>query len=100
MITTILLAGFAGGVVRGMVGYTKYASSKIKVNFVFGYFITIVVLSGIIGLAAGWLTTGVNIGIDTTGAELFYAFIAGYAGGDFIENLYKIFTKKMSVFNR
>jgi hypothetical protein len=51
---------------------------------------------GIGGLAAGWLVGGIVN--DATKINIFYTFLAGYAGGDFIENAYKIIFKKESIF--
>ena len=94
----VLLAGFAGGVIRGLVGFIKYQYSYKSVPFKLWYFLLMVLLFGIVGLSAGWVIKGV---IDT---EVFseiinvYAFIAGYAGGDFIENVFKIILKKPSLY--
>lgn len=96
---TILLAGFTGGIVRGLVGYIKYVSSYKNVTFKWPYFLSVIVGSGIIGLAAGWLVKGVVEMDGTLEVTKFYAFIAGYAGGDFIENVYKILTKKTSLYS-
>ena len=96
---TILLAGFAGGVIRGLVGYIKYQTSYKNVPFKLWYFLSVVVASGIIGLAAGWLVKGVVEMDGTLEVTKFYSFIAGYAGGDFIENVYKIIAKKPSLYS-
>ncbi len=95
----ILLAGFAGGIIRGLVGYVKYVSSYKNVIFKWPYFLSMTIGSGIIGLAAGWLVKGVVEQDGTLEVTNFYAFIAGYAGGDFIENVYKIITKKSSLYS-
>jgi len=53
--------------------------------------------SGIIGLVSVWAIKGVGF----TFAEAFspaLAFIIGYAGGDFIENIYKIIIKKATIY--
>jgi len=95
---TILLAGFAGGLIRGLVGYVKYQSSYKNVPFKLGYFLAMVLATGIIGLAAGWLVKAVVALDGTLEITRFYAFVAGYAGGDFIENVYKIILKKPSIY--
>ena len=51
---SLLVAGFMGGVIRGFVGYLKYHFNYKNVKFHWGYFALMVVLSGFIGLAAGW----------------------------------------------
>ncbi|MFH1244267.1 MAG: hypothetical protein V1487_01680 [bacterium] len=60
-----LFAGFLGGVIRGLVGFVKNKT---------------ILISGVVGSAAGIL-------VDT---EWQVSFLPGYAGTDFIENLYKI----------
>lgn len=96
---TLLLAGFASGVIRGLVGFTKHQYSYKNVGFKWGYFATMVIISGIVGLAAGWLAKGfVTSEQPTAEISAFFAFIAGYAGGDFIENIYKIVAKKTSLY--
>lgn len=96
---TIFLAGFAGGVIRGIVGFIKYQYSYKNVSFKWWYFLLMVGISGIVGLAAGWLVKGVVEMDGTLEVTKFYAFIAGYAGGDFIENVYKIIAKKPSLYS-
>lgn len=92
---SILIAGFGGGAIRGLVGFIKHRFSYKDVPFKPGYFIGTMVASGIIGLLAVWAIR--NVGF--TFADSFspaLAFIIGYAGGDFIENVYKIIVKKSS----
>ena len=89
MAWTILVAGFAGGMVRGLVGFIKYQYSYKNVGFNITYFLCMVFLSGIVGL----LTAAV-FKFDET-----FSFIIGYAGGDFIENVYKIIAKQPSLYN-
>ncbi len=51
--------------------------------------------SGLVGLLAAWATYDLDInllGLNTLPPSI--AFIIGYAGGDFIENFFKIVTKK------
>jgi len=75
-----ILAGFLGGVIRGLVGFVKSKTIEKANHFKSSYFIITILISGIVGMAAGALT-------DT---EWQVSFLAGYAGTDFIENLYKI----------
>ena len=96
---TILLACFSGGAIRGLVGFIKHQYAYKSVSFKWWYFLLMVFISGLVGLAAGWLTKGVVEINGTLTAIEFYAFIAGYAGGDFIENVYKIVAKKPSLYS-
>jgi uncharacterized membrane protein YfcA len=79
------LAGFLGGVIRGLVGFVKNKTIEKADHFKPSYFVVTILIAGIVGAAAGALA-------DT---EWQVSFLAGYAGTDFIENLYKIkFLKK------
>ena len=93
----ILLAGFFGGVIRGLVGFIKHQFSYKSVPFNLSYFLGMSFLSGIIGLMV--VASVKEIGFTQDG---FFtpalSFIVGYAGGDFIENIYKILAKKFSIF--
>lgn len=96
---TLLIAGFVGGVIRGIVGFIKHQNSYKNVPFKLGYFLLIMALSGIVGLSAGWVANGFVAGTDpSTEVTAFFAFIAGYAGGDFIENVFKIISKQPSLY--
>ena len=95
---SILLAGFGGGAVRGMVGFTKHQFAYKNVGFNLPYFVAMMLISGVIGLLSA--ITVKELGV--TFMELNYtpalAFVVGYAGGDFLENLYKIIVKKSSIY--
>lgn len=83
-----------------MVGYIKHQFSYKKVGFDLKYFIGMMFISGIIGLliAVGVRETGIQfLGGSFTPA---LAFVIGYAGGDFLENLYKIIIKKSSLWDK
>lgn len=94
----ILIGGFFGGIVRGLVGFIKHQYSYKDVKFNLSYFLTIMFVSGIIGLS---VAVSINEGgFKIEGVEYIspaLAFIIGYAGGDFIENIYKIITKKTTL---
>lgn len=95
----ILLAGLIGGMMRGLVGYVKYRGSYKSVPFHTGYFALSVGVSGAVGLLAAWVTEDLGIrflGLETLTPAI--AVIIGYAGGDFIENLFKILTGKSSIY--
>jgi hypothetical protein len=95
----ILFAGFCGGVVRGLVGFIKHQQTYKEVPFRPLYFTSMVALSGVIGLLAAWVTDDLGItflGMDSLSASI--ALIIGYAGGDLIENLFKIIIKKPDIY--
>ena len=99
MFLEILIAGFGGGVVRGLVGFIKHQFSYRKVGFHLPYFLGMMFLSGIIGLLSAIVTKELDItflGLDYITPAI--AFVVGYAGGDFIENLYKIIIKKPTIY--
>ena len=75
-----ILAGFLGGIIRGLVGFVKNKTIEKTDHFKPSYFVITILIAGIVGAAAGALA-------DT---EWQISFLAGYAGTDFIENLYKI----------
>lgn len=75
-----LVAGFIGGIIRGLVGFVKNKAIEKANHFKPSYFAITILISGIVGAVAGILA-------DT---EWQVSFLAGYAGTDFIENLYKI----------
>lgn len=74
--------GFLGGVVRGLVGLTKAYGRKEK--FDEKYFLFTIIVSGIVGMAAGMLMY----------PDFRLAILAGYAGTDFLEGMYKIRFRK------
>jgi len=91
----ILIAGFGGGVVRGLIGYIKHQFSYKNVGFNLPYFLTMSFLSGIIGVLSAVAIK--ELGFNLSGLSFFspaLAFIVGYAGGDFLESIYKIIIKK------
>ena len=70
-----------------------------NVGFKLSYFLGMSFLSGVIGVL-------VAVSIKELGMTFFggyfttaMAFIIGYAGGDFIENLYKIILKKPDLYS-
>lgn len=75
-----ILAGFSGGIIRCLVGFVKNKTLQKANHFKPRYFLITILISGIVGVAAGILA-------DT---EWQVSFLAGYAGTDFIESLYKI----------
>ena len=84
--------------VRGLVGFIKHQYSYKEVKFKLPYFISMMTLSGIVGLVAAFSIK--ELGVSILGTESLspvMALIIGYAGGDFIENMYKIILKKSSL---
>ncbi len=96
MYTLILIAGFGGGAVRGLVGFIKHQFSYKNVGFNLKYFLGMAFISGMIGLLAALAVKEVGLTINDIFSPAL-SFIVGYAGGDFIENIYKIIIKKSSL---
>lgn len=80
--------GVLGGLIRALVGILKYLkTSKQITSFKLWYLISTLVISGIVGGFAGALVEN-NWKI---------ASLAGYAGVDFLEGLYKIKFAKLVI---
>lgn len=75
----ILVAGFVGGAIRGLVGFIKYQFSYKDVKFDLMYFCAMTLISGVIGSIIAY----------TFNKDAIFSLIIGYAGGDIIENTYK-----------
>jgi len=98
-IVYIFIAAFSGGLVRGLVGFVKHQFSYKNVGFDLKYFTGMMFLSGIIGVIAAIAVR--ELGFTMLGGFTpALAFIIGYAGGDFIENIYKIIIKKSNLFDK
>lgn len=96
---SFLIAGFMGGVLRGGVGLVKYITSYKDVEIRPYYFIGSVLLSGFIGYVSAWVLKDVaHLFLEIETAPASFAIIAGYAGGDLIENLFKIGMKEPNLF--
>ncbi|MDD5738308.1 MAG: hypothetical protein PHY72_00030 [Candidatus Pacebacteria bacterium] len=89
----LLLAGFFGGVVRGLVGFVKHQFSYKSVPFDLKYFLGMSFISGVVGLMASISIKEVGLTLNGTFTAAL-SFIIGYAGGDFLEGLYKIILDK------
>ncbi len=74
----LLYFGFLGGVVRSLVGLMK--SNVYRRKFDAKYLLFTLVSSGIVGMAAGLLIMP---------ADYRLVLLAGYAGTDLLEGLYK-----------
>jgi len=94
----ILIAGFGGGAVRGLVGFLKKESSYSYKNpsFNIPYFFLMAFISGVVGLLAAIAVKESAITIEGISfISPAIAFIIGYAGGDFLEGLYKVILKRI-----
>ena len=84
----IFVAGFIGGVIRGLIGVSKYIgktpTQKRKIRR--DWLIFTLLSSGGIGLLVGVFIAD----------DIRFALLAGYAGTDFIEGVYKIKMKSRS----
>jgi hypothetical protein len=89
----VLLAGFAGGAVRGLSGWIRSWSQN-GASFKPWYFFGTVAVSGVVGLAAAYAANGQGVPIFGGMVTPPVALIIGYAGGDFLENIFRIFFKK------
>jgi len=93
----VFLAAFGGGVLRGLIGFVKHQFSYKNVGFKLAYFLAMMFISGIIGLLTAVAVK--EVGFTLLGSFTpALAFIIGYAGGDFLENIYKIIIKKSSLY--
>jgi hypothetical protein len=81
---TAALFGFIGGITRASVGILKHKAYT-KKKFKISYFLWTVLLSGIIGIFCGLFFIN----------DYRFTLLAGYAGTDLIEGLYKSFRKKL-----
>lgn len=97
-LASILLAGFGGGIVRGLVGFVKHQYSYKDVEFDLPYFLTMMLISGVIGLLSALVIK--RLGLGFFGAPYLtpaMSFVVGYAGGDFIENVAKTAIKEPNI---
>ncbi len=93
-VALIFAFGAVGGIARGMVGFVKYYTSYKDVKFSWKYFGLTVGISAVVGLGIVWAVKGSGISFEGVTLNPAVAFILGYAGGDVLENLYKILVKK------
>ena len=93
----LIIAAFGGGALRGLVGFIKHQFSYKDVKFKPSYFLLMMFLSGVVGLLSTLAIKEIGFTLldDFSNA---LAFIIGYAGGDFLENIYKIIIKKSSLY--
>lgn len=95
----ILIAGFGGGAVRGLIGYIKHQFAYKNVGFHLPYFCAMMFISGVVGTLCAISVFELGLTFYAVGAMTpALAFVVGYAGGDIIENIYKIILKKSSLY--
>ena len=82
----VFIAGFLGGLIRGLVGITKYLTAALskKRRIRKDYLLLTLLSSGGLGIMVGVFIAD----------DIRLALLAGYAGTDFIEGLFKIRMKK------
>ncbi len=77
----------------------KYMTSYKDVEIRPYYFSGAVLLSGVVGYVSAWVAQDVaHIFLEIDALPLSLAVIAGYAGGDLIENIFKIGMKEPNLF--
>lgn len=93
----IFLSAFLGGLIRGLVGIIKNQLAYKLAPFRLKYFLGMMAVSGLVGMTASIAIKelGFRLASEFTPA---LAFIIGYAGGDFLENIYKIIIKKSNLY--
>ncbi|MDP2908582.1 MAG: hypothetical protein Q8N77_02130 [Nanoarchaeota archaeon] len=79
-----MVFGTVGGVTRACVGLLKYKTLPKQGKFKLGALLFTIIASGVIGLFAGLVVSTDNA----------LSLLAGYAGTDFIESIYKIRKKQ------
>lgn len=94
MYIELLIAGFFGGVVRGLVGFLKHFFSYKNVHFELWRFLGTSFLSGVIGLMTAMAVREVMF-VPQVNFTAALSFVVGYAGGDFLENVFKIIVIKL-----
>ncbi len=76
-----LITGLLGGLVRGIVGITKQSTfTPEKFQFQWKYFAFTMFVSALVGLISGIIADG----------DWRISLLAGYAGTDFLESLYRL----------
>lgn len=84
----VMLGGLFGGVLRGTAGIAKDLATAKKMVINWGWFLISLVVSAIVGMFAGFaIQMTLTLG---PGENFLFAILAGYAGADFIETLYKM----------
>jgi len=79
-IALIILGGVVGGLLRGLAGIAKSLVTKKESSINYKYFIISIAVSGVVGVVAALMLK----------VDFKFAILAGYAGSDFLETLYKM----------
>ncbi|MBU1256176.1 hypothetical protein KKA49_00635 [Patescibacteria group bacterium] len=77
---SILLGGLFGGVLRGLLGISKTLVTKKEESINYQWFFLNIAVAAVIGLLAATMM----------GGDFRIALLAGYAGSDLLEGLFKI----------
>jgi len=77
----IILGGLFGGLLRGILGIAKSLITKKEEDINYGYFFLSLAVSAVVGVIAASLWPEGDFRI---------ALLAGYAGSDFLEGLFKL----------
>lgn len=77
---SILLGGLFGGVLRGLLGISKTLMTKKEESINYQWFFLNISVAAVIGLLAATMM----------GGDFRVALLAGYAGSDLLEGLFKI----------
>ncbi len=75
-----LVTGLVGGLVRGLVGIMKQTQNPDEFKIHWQYFGLTMLVSGIVGVISGLIADG----------DWRISLLAGYAGTDFLESLYRL----------
>lgn len=78
----VVAGGIAGGLLRSMIGILKAIRQGRKLSR--RYFISTMLIAALFGIVAGMFVAN----------DLRFALLAGYAGSDFIEGLYRVEFRK------
>ncbi len=81
--------------VRGLMGFVKHQYAYKEVKFNLPHFLSMLLISGSIGVLSAVAVRELGLtALGLTNVSPAVAFVIGYAGGDFIENVAKIILKK------
>jgi len=75
-----LVTGLIGGLIRGLVGILKQTQKPEEFKIHWRYFGLTMLVSGIVGVVSGLIADG----------DWRISLLAGYAGTDFLESLYRL----------
>ncbi|MEK6947663.1 MAG: hypothetical protein AABX19_00315 [Nanoarchaeota archaeon] len=79
------LFGLIGGIARALLGFMKHYRVSKKNRFSFNYFLFTILISGFVGMFVSLVVT----------SSYSLSLISGYVGIDIIENVVKIYRKKL-----